>query len=132
MNASKTGSPERNSTNRPTKAEDNCGYVGREDAVGQVIERLTTRPGSGSKLVIQSIEGPGGIGKTALFEHVLQQVDRAALKCMTIKVSGKPGTQRAPRHFVWNPTLRIAGRRRARWACGQAAFEPVHMSTGRL
>ena len=26
--------------------------------------------------------------------------------------------------------LTIAGRGRARWACGQAAFEPVHMSTG--
>jgi|GEM_PF-1557095 len=100
MNASKTGSPERNSANRPTKAEANCGYVGREDAVGQVIERLTTRPGSGSKLVIQSIEGPGGIGKTALFEHVLQQVDRAALKCMTMKVSGKPGTQSDPFELV--------------------------------
>jgi transposase InsO family protein len=37
----------------------------------------------------------------------------------------------APRRFVWNPTVRMAGRRRARWACGQAAFEPVHMSTGR-
>jgi hypothetical protein len=36
-----------------------------------------------------------------------------------------------PRRFVWNPTVRMAGRRRARWACGQAAFEPVHMSTGR-
>ena len=38
----------------------------------------------------------------------------------------------APRRFVWNPTVRIGRRRRARWACGQAAFEPVHMSTGRL
>jgi hypothetical protein len=38
----------------------------------------------------------------------------------------------APRRFVWNPTVRIAGHRRARWACGQAAFEPVHMSTGQL
>ena len=64
MNASKTGSPERDSANGPTKTEANCGYVGREDAVGQVLERLTTRPGSGSKLVIQSIEGPGGIGTT--------------------------------------------------------------------
>ena len=36
----------------------------------------------------------------------------------------------ALRRFVWNPTVRIAGRRGARWACGQAAFEPVHMSTG--
>ena len=42
-----------------------------------------------------------------------------------------PATRtQAPRRFVWNPTLTMAGRRRARWACGQAAFEPVHMSTG--
>ena len=34
---------------------------------------------------------------------------------------------RAPRRFVWNPTVRIAGRNRARWAYGQAAFEPVHL-----
>ena len=38
----------------------------------------------------------------------------------------------APRRFVWKETVKIAGRRRARWACGQAAFEPVHMSTGRF
>ena len=38
----------------------------------------------------------------------------------------------APRRFVWNPTVRIAGRRRARWACGQAAFEPAHMPMGWL
>jgi IS5 family transposase len=42
-----------------------------------------------------------------------------------------PKFESAPRHFVLNPTDRMAGRRRARWACGQAAFEPVHMSTGR-
>ena len=34
---------------------------------------------------------------------------------------------RAPRRFVWNPTVRIVGRNRARWAYGQAAFEPVHL-----
>jgi len=38
----------------------------------------------------------------------------------------------APRRFVWNPTGRIDGRRRARWACGQVACRPVHMSTGRV
>jgi hypothetical protein len=36
----------------------------------------------------------------------------------------------APRRFVWNPTVKIVGRGRALWACGQAAFEPVHMSIG--
>ena len=38
----------------------------------------------------------------------------------------------APRRLVWNPTLTIGSGSRALWACGQAAFEPVHMSTGRL
>jgi transposase-like protein len=28
----------------------------------------------------------------------------------------------APRRFVWKPTFTIAGRSRARWACGQAAL----------
>jgi hypothetical protein len=41
-------------------------------------------------------------------------------------------SEEAPRHFVWNPTLTIVSRSGARWACGQAAFEPVHMSTGQL
>ncbi len=36
----------------------------------------------------------------------------------------------APRRFVWNPTFTMGGRSRARWACGRAASEPVHMSTG--
>ena len=38
--------------------------------------------------------------------------------------------QQALRRFVWKLTLTISGRSRARWACGQGAFEPVHMSTG--
>ena len=37
----------------------------------------------------------------------------------------------APRRLVWNATFTMAGGSRARWACGQAAFELVHMSTGR-
>ena len=36
-----------------------------------------------------------------------------------------------PRRFVWNPTLTLDSLSRARWAGGLAAFEPVHMSTGR-
>ena len=31
----------------------------------------------------------------------------------------------ARRRFVWNPTLKMARRSRARYACGQAAFEPA-------
>jgi hypothetical protein len=33
------------------------------------------------------------------------------------------GIFRAPRRFAWYPTVRIAGLRRARCACGQAGFE---------
>ena len=36
----------------------------------------------------------------------------------------------APRRLVWNATITISGRGRALWTCGQAAFEPVHMSIG--
>lgn len=54
-----------------------------------------------------------GVHKTLVIAHVLEHLP-------------------APRRFVWKETVKIAGRRRARWACGQAAFEPVHMSTGRF
>jgi predicted enzyme related to lactoylglutathione lyase len=37
-----------------------------------------------------------------------------------------------PSSFRVEPNSQNPGRRGARWACGQAAFEPVHMSTGRL
>ena len=52
--------------------------------------------------------------------------------CTATRHSSTETALPAPRRFVWNPTLKIAGRSRARWACGQAAFEPVHMSTGLL
>ena len=37
----------------------------------------------------------------------------------------------ALRRFVWNTTTSCGGVNRARRACGQVAFELVHMSTGR-
>ena len=38
----------------------------------------------------------------------------------------------APRHFVWKETFTMTAGSRARWACGQVACRPVHMSTGRV
>lgn len=37
-----------------------------------------------------------------------------------------------PSSFWVEPPFNIAARGRALWACAQPAFEPVHMSTGRL
>jgi hypothetical protein len=56
----------------------------------------------------------------------------AAVRRRPSPVPQVPRVPPAPRRFVWNPTVRIDGRRRVRWACDQAAFEPVHMSTGLL
>jgi hypothetical protein len=36
----------------------------------------------------------------------------------------------APRRVVWNPTVRISGRRRARWACGQAGRQIPEVGAG--
>ena len=99
MNAHTTGTAGRRLDALPLKTGASA-YVGREDAVGHLLDTLTTVPRPGSKVVIQSIEGPGGIGKTALFEHVLERVDRAALKCMMLKVSGSPRTQSDPFELV--------------------------------
>jgi hypothetical protein len=55
---------------------------------------------SSSPLVIQSIEGPGGIGKTALFEHVLGRVDLGERRYMTMKVRGDPAIARDPYELV--------------------------------
>ena len=48
-----------------------------------------------------------------------------------LKLQKRP-SNRGPSSFRVEPNSQNHGHRRARWACGQAAFEPVHMSTGRL
>jgi len=80
----------------PRAPEAASDYVGRGKAVKQLLRTLTEHQGSRSKVVIQSIEGPGGIGKTALFEHVLAKVDRADLKVLTMRVGGTQGEPRDP------------------------------------
>src|SRR5438034_1294126 len=46
-------------------------FVGRERPVERLHEVLDGRPFGGGKLTILSIEGPGGVGKTRLLDHVL-------------------------------------------------------------
>jgi len=67
-----------------------------------------------------------------LFQSIASPA-RAAPKERQIHLDDKEDAAllQAPRRFVWNPTFTIGGRSRARWACGQAAFGPVHMPTGR-
>ena len=75
-------------------------YVGREHASSDLYRALTDATRQGSQLVIQSIEGPGGIGKTALFEHVCQKVDRVMHKVLTMKVGGGSPAQCNPFDLV--------------------------------
>ncbi len=72
------------------------GYVGRVESVRQLLDVLSAGPHPPLNVAVQSIEGPGGIGKTALFEYALGQVDRAALKTLTMKVSGNAASQGDP------------------------------------
>lgn len=75
-------------------------YVGREEAVHQLLSLLDGRSQHSSKVVLQSIEGPGGIGKTALFDHVLSQVDRAERRMLTMRVSGSASEQGDPFQLI--------------------------------
>ena len=64
-------------------------FVGREDAVRRLADVLTGRKRAEGKLTIQSIEGPGGIGKTYLFNHVLTTTtDLSNRNFLTLKIDG--------------------------------------------
>lgn len=91
----------RSRTARLTDIRNGAGhFCGRDKAVSDLLRFLSEPQDLSSKVVVQSIEGPGGIGKTALFEHVLAKVDRVALKQLTMKVSGNPEGQRDPFELV--------------------------------
>ncbi len=79
--------------------------------------------------VVPMLEGAPSLMAVTLLEELQRRHPERFADSVLRTLQRRVG---APRRFVWNPTVRINGRRRARWACGQAAFEPVHMSTGRL
>ncbi|MDM0045695.1 hypothetical protein QTH91_14490 [Variovorax dokdonensis] len=80
-------------------------YVGR-DAAGAQLRRVLQGQlhHDGRKLVIQSIEGPGGIGKTALFDHVASQLDLRSRRFLTMRIAGSDDasqtTFRAVRYLI--------------------------------
>ncbi|WP_146010664.1 hypothetical protein [Halomonas heilongjiangensis] len=63
-------------------------FVGRKNAVKQLQSVLTGDKKSGGNLAIQSIEGPGGIGKTCLFDHAADGVDLTSRNYLTLRIDG--------------------------------------------
>ncbi|NJD36863.1 MAG: hypothetical protein FIA89_00850 [Geobacter sp.] len=62
-------------------------FVGRNTAVEQLKLVLTGQTTNGS-LTIQPIEGPGGIGKTYLLDHVIENTNLDQRNYLTLKVTG--------------------------------------------
>lgn len=62
-------------------------FVGRENAVQSLKSLLTKRPSR--RLVVASISGPGGVGKSFLLEHVLAGVDLEGEKYLKLSSHGR-------------------------------------------
>lgn len=63
-------------------------FIGRKNAIKQLQDVLLGQKKSGGNLTIQSIEGPGGIGKTSLFDHVFDSVDFKKQNYLILRVDG--------------------------------------------
>lgn len=62
-------------------------YIGRVDHVESLRNLLLTdRPKNG--LIIQSIEGPGGIGKSTLLDYSLSRMDLSPQNFLTLRLNG--------------------------------------------
>lgn len=65
-------------------------FVGRENAVESLKSLLAKRlPHPPRRLVVASISGPGGVGKSFLLEHVLAGVDVAAERYLKLSSHGR-------------------------------------------
>jgi hypothetical protein len=69
-------------------------FVGRDDAVKRLHQVLTGQETAGGKLTVQSIEGPGGIGKTFLFNHAVADVDLGNRNYLTLRIDGNDRSAR--------------------------------------
>ena len=63
-------------------------FVGRDDAVKRLHDVLTGHKAADGKLTVQSIEGPGGIGKTFLFNHAIAGVDLSDRNYLILRTDG--------------------------------------------
>jgi hypothetical protein len=70
-------------------------FVGRADATKLLQAVLNGELASGSPATVCSIEGPGGIGKTALLQHALARVNLGALKYLLLRIDGGGGPERS-------------------------------------
>jgi hypothetical protein len=63
-------------------------FVGRSDAVEALTQVLNGSCAGPGKLGVLSIEGPGGIGKTSLLDHVLQTRDFSDRQYLQLRADG--------------------------------------------
>ena len=70
-------------------------FVGRHEANKQLALVLKGEARADVKLTIQSIEGPGGIGKTHLLNHVMLQTNLADQKYLCLKLGGDESSARS-------------------------------------
>ena len=64
-------------------------FVGRNDAVKRVQDVLTGQDhAADGNLTVLSIEGPGGIGKTYLFDHAFRGVDLSDRNYLILRANG--------------------------------------------
>ncbi len=76
-------------------------FVGRNDAVKRVQDVLTGREAApDGNLTILSIEGPGGIGKTCLFDHAIRGLDLGSRNYLTLRTNGSDPSARTPDRAV--------------------------------
>jgi len=69
-------------------------FTGRQDSV-KVLQSVLLGNESKGNLTIQTIDGPGGIGKSYLLDHVMKNVNLSQRKYLTLKVNGNKGFPRS-------------------------------------
>lgn len=86
-------------------------FVGREDAAARLaaVLRGETKSSSGP-LSILSIEGPGGIGKTAFFDHVLSKTDLEDRNYLVMRIGGHGEIRHSARHAIRSLVSQATGK----------------------
>lgn len=64
-------------------------FVGRQEETVRLQAVLKGELAAGRRLVVQSIEGPGGIGKTSCYDHALESVDLSGRQYLSMRISGQ-------------------------------------------
>jgi predicted NAD-dependent protein-ADP-ribosyltransferase YbiA (DUF1768 family) len=70
-------------------------FVGRKADVAKIQKVLSGEHRAKGSLSVMSIEGPGGIGKTALFDHTVHSTHLGPRRFLTMRISTKENPQAA-------------------------------------